>query len=211
MVGGRCCRAESSVVLLEPFGDSEGRVAFVAAFTKLWGAPRCSSSLEIAGLFPRDSETTPFQKLHADALCLIYQQHAQTRQHNKLRDTVNRTLSIILTILATLHSGSSTISCNVSMAQVVAPGSHLNPSSYAPHGKKRAAESELKNEQRLSKRFDLLNLGMEAPFTLYFTSPSPSHTDTQQRTMAHASTSPSQGRVTRRSPALHPPMQAPIP
>jgi hypothetical protein len=30
----------------------------------------------------------------------------------------------------------------------------------APHGKKRPAESSLDGEQRLSKRFDLLNLGM---------------------------------------------------
>lgn len=30
----------------------------------------------------------------------------------------------------------------------------------APHGKKRAADGALDGEQRLSKRFDLLNLGM---------------------------------------------------
>jgi hypothetical protein len=102
---------------------------------------------------------------------------------------VNKKLSIIWSILATQHSGSSAKSCNVSMAQVVAPGSHLTPSSYAPHGKKRAAEGSLENEQRLSKRFDLLNLGTEAPFALYFPSPppspspspSPSHADTLRR------------------------------
>lgn len=51
------------------------------------------------------------------------------------------------------------------MAQVVAPGS---PSSspraqHAPHGKKRAADNSLEHEQRLSKRFDLLNLGTTLP------------------------------------------------
>jgi hypothetical protein len=44
------------------------------------------------------------------------------------------------------------------MAQVVAPGSQTTKN--APHGKKRAADSSLEHEQRLSKRFDLLNLGM---------------------------------------------------
>ena len=29
----------------------------------------------------------------------------------------------------------------------------------APHGQKRRADDDLKNEQRLAKRFDLLNLG----------------------------------------------------
>ena len=47
------------------------------------------------------------------------------------------------------------------MAQTIAPGSQTtNPrGQHAPHGKKRAAEGSLENEQRLSKRFDLLNLG----------------------------------------------------
>lgn len=55
------------------------------------------------------------------------------------------------------------------MADVVAPGSLLNapqssppptlpPAQSAPHGTKRAADTPLENEQRLSKRFDLLNL-----------------------------------------------------
>jgi len=42
------------------------------------------------------------------------------------------------------------------MAEVVAPGQDtLRPS----HGKKRAADTALESEQRLSKRFDLLNIG----------------------------------------------------
>jgi hypothetical protein len=56
------------------------------------------------------------------------------------------------------------------MAEVEAPGGQdthqqqlqqqPQPAQNAPHGKKRAAENGLENEQRLSKRFDLLNLGM---------------------------------------------------
>jgi hypothetical protein len=46
------------------------------------------------------------------------------------------------------------------MAQVVAPGSPFTRQQHAPHGTKRSAETSLENEQRLSKRFDLLNLGM---------------------------------------------------
>ncbi|KAH9879303.1 hypothetical protein J1614_002742 [Plenodomus biglobosus] len=50
------------------------------------------------------------------------------------------------------------------MTSLVVPGSQANlaaPQSpcNAPHGRKRAAESSLEHEQRLSKRFDLLNLG----------------------------------------------------
>lgn len=49
------------------------------------------------------------------------------------------------------------------MTQAVAHGSLANPPSapprHAPHGQKRAAETSLEPEQRLSKRFDLLNLG----------------------------------------------------
>lgn len=50
------------------------------------------------------------------------------------------------------------------MAEVEAPGHQPSRLSQAqhrepPHGKKRPAESGLENEQRLSKRFDLLNLG----------------------------------------------------
>jgi len=49
---------------------------------------------------------------------------------------------------------------------VVAPGQdhpqqhQQTPSQSAPHGKKRSAENGLESEQRLSKRFDLLNIGM---------------------------------------------------
>lgn len=50
------------------------------------------------------------------------------------------------------------------MAQVVAHGEQASPAKAhvqnAAAGKKRAAEAPLENEQRLSKRFDLLNLGM---------------------------------------------------
>lgn len=53
------------------------------------------------------------------------------------------------------------------MAQVVAPGSPASTAHYAqqnaPRGTKRAADSSLENEQRLSKRFDLLNLGASCP------------------------------------------------
>lgn len=57
------------------------------------------------------------------------------------------------------------------MAQVVAHSSQARPASYAqqqnaPHGKKRPADGSLENEQRLSKRFDLLNLGMSIVFPL---------------------------------------------
>ena len=50
------------------------------------------------------------------------------------------------------------------MAEVEAPGHQPSRLSQAqhrepPHGKKRPAESGLEDEQRLSKRFDLLNLG----------------------------------------------------
>jgi hypothetical protein len=45
------------------------------------------------------------------------------------------------------------------MASVAAPGSQpTNTNNAAPHGKKRSAENSLEHEQRLSKRFDLLNL-----------------------------------------------------
>lgn len=50
------------------------------------------------------------------------------------------------------------------MAQVVAPSSPFAPQ-HAPHGIKRSAESSLENEQRLSKRFDLLNLGTHTNIT----------------------------------------------
>lgn len=53
------------------------------------------------------------------------------------------------------------------MAEVAVPASQdtytSTPSQHhatAPHGKKRAADAPLESEQRLSKRFDLLNLGM---------------------------------------------------
>ena len=60
------------------------------------------------------------------------------------------------------------------MAQVVAHSSHTSPrygQQSAPHGKKRPADSSLEHEQRLSKRFDLLNLGTHI-------SPSPCDTRT---------------------------------
>ncbi|KAF1959156.1 hypothetical protein CC80DRAFT_490127 [Byssothecium circinans] len=53
------------------------------------------------------------------------------------------------------------------MAEVVAFGQdtsqfqrqhHAHAAAAAPHGKKRAADSSLESEQRLSKRFDLLNI-----------------------------------------------------
>ncbi|KAK7191725.1 hypothetical protein PSPO01_02174 [Paraphaeosphaeria sporulosa] len=49
------------------------------------------------------------------------------------------------------------------MAEVVAPGQDPDTPPTQPrrlHGKKRAADGQLESEQRLSKRFDLLNLGM---------------------------------------------------
>ncbi|KAH7123961.1 hypothetical protein B0J11DRAFT_530330 [Dendryphion nanum] len=76
------------------------------------------------------------------------------------------------------------------MAQVIAPAIpsnkdriNSNPQNAAPHGKKRAADSSLENEQRLSKRFDLLNLVDGTGTRLYIpvspsSSPSPSATTT---------------------------------
>jgi hypothetical protein len=57
------------------------------------------------------------------------------------------------------------------MAEVAAPGSSINPpqqlrEAQGPHGTKRTAENSLEHEQRLSKRFDLLNLGMHLMPTL---------------------------------------------
>lgn len=50
------------------------------------------------------------------------------------------------------------------MAEVAALGQDSTPRPPAPpHGKKRAADSSLESEQRLSKRFDLLNLGRYPP------------------------------------------------
>lgn len=58
------------------------------------------------------------------------------------------------------------------MAEVVAPGSQANPQSQllqdAPHGTKRPAENSLEHEQRLSKRFDLLNLIDDNGTRLFF-------------------------------------------
>ena len=75
------------------------------------------------------------------------------------------------------------------MAAVIAPDRidqlhHNAPQAMsAPHGKKRAAEGPLDGEQRLSKRFDLLNLGMQEP--LYHATPShadiPDHTNNGAR------------------------------
>lgn len=39
----------------------------------------------------------------------------------------------------------------------------LRASTTAPHGVKRRAEDDPRDEQRLSKRFDLLNLGIQKP------------------------------------------------
>jgi hypothetical protein len=83
------------------------------------------------------------------------------------------------------------------MAEVVAPGSPINPpqhrGQHAPHGTKRAAEGSLEHEQRLSKRFDLLNLGMRSTRR---PDPAPALTSTQSTAMARACTSPSQARQT---------------
>ncbi|KAF1946305.1 hypothetical protein EJ02DRAFT_430908 [Clathrospora elynae] len=64
------------------------------------------------------------------------------------------------------------------MAEVGAPGSQAKPvyaSQNAPHGTKRAADSSLEHEQRLSKRFDLLNLVNNSGTRLYI--PVPGSTD----------------------------------
>ncbi|KAA8617038.1 hypothetical protein PtrSN002B_002096 [Pyrenophora tritici-repentis] len=64
------------------------------------------------------------------------------------------------------------------MAQVVAHSSHASPrygQQNAPHGKKRPADSSLEHEQRLSKRFDLLNLVDNNGTRLYI--PVPGSTD----------------------------------
>ena len=64
------------------------------------------------------------------------------------------------------------------MAAVIAPDRidqldhHAPPAMSAPHGKKRAADGPLDGEQRLSKRFDLLNLGMWAAPPLLKPAPS---------------------------------------
>ena len=44
----------------------------------------------------------------------------------------------------------------------------LHRADSLPHGQKRRAEDELENDQRLAKRFNLLNLGMgPSRFLLY--------------------------------------------
>ena len=53
-----------------------------------------------------------------------------------------------------------------------------------PHGVKRAADSSLESEQRLSKRFDLLNLGMHR----YVTALGSNLTASLQSIMASVST-----------------------
>ena len=53
------------------------------------------------------------------------------------------------------------------MAEVAAPDSPTDPL-FPPHGTKRAADGSLEHEQRLSKRFDLLNLGKQASATRRF-------------------------------------------
>lgn len=61
------------------------------------------------------------------------------------------------------------------MAEVAASGQdHDSTHSRRLHGKKRAADGQLESEQRLSKRFDLLNLGMPhtlCPFPFPFPAP----------------------------------------
>ncbi|EMD66951.1 hypothetical protein GGP41_005421 [Bipolaris sorokiniana] len=77
------------------------------------------------------------------------------------------------------------------MAQVVAHSSQARPASYAqqqnaPHGKKRPADGSLENEQRLSKRFDLLNLVDHNGTRLYIPVPGSS----QGANSTHAQSSP---------------------
>ncbi|KAL6711959.1 hypothetical protein ACN47E_003002 [Coniothyrium glycines] len=63
------------------------------------------------------------------------------------------------------------------MAEVAAPSSQPQPQPpyLPPHGKKRpAAEGSLEHEQRLSKRFDLLNLVDHSGSRLYIPVPGPS-------------------------------------
>ncbi|KAH3948136.1 hypothetical protein HBH53_105740 [Parastagonospora nodorum] len=69
------------------------------------------------------------------------------------------------------------------MAQVVAHSSPFAPQ-HAPHGIKRSAESSLENEQRLSKRFDLLNLVDNNGTRLYI--PVPGSTDAHSPRRADA-------------------------
>jgi hypothetical protein len=54
----------------------------------------------------------------------------------------------------------------------------------APHGKKRAADTALDGEQRLSKRFDLLNLDTNKAARLYTAVPSHAPTPRPKRTRA---------------------------
>ncbi|KAF1837506.1 hypothetical protein BDW02DRAFT_637157 [Decorospora gaudefroyi] len=61
------------------------------------------------------------------------------------------------------------------MAQVISQASAPYAQQNAPHGKKRPADSSLENEQRLSKRFDLLNLVDSNGTRLYI--PVPGSTD----------------------------------
>ncbi|EUC48747.1 hypothetical protein COCMIDRAFT_2408 [Bipolaris oryzae ATCC 44560] len=98
------------------------------------------------------------------------------------------------------------------MAQVVAHSSQARPASYAqqqnaPHGKKRPADGSLENEQRLSKRFDLLNLVDHNGTRLYIPVPGSSQgtTTTQSQSsptpvadaLAFASTRPRRNRKPR--------------
>ncbi|XP_014556296.1 hypothetical protein COCVIDRAFT_16224 [Bipolaris victoriae FI3] len=76
------------------------------------------------------------------------------------------------------------------MAQVVAHSSQARPASYAqqqnaPHGKKRPADGSLENEQRLSKRFDLLNLVDHNGTRLYI--PVPGSSQGTNTTHSHSS------------------------
>lgn len=65
------------------------------------------------------------------------------------------------------------------------PSPSSTPHNAAPPGTKRAAESSPEHEQRLSKRFDLLDLGTRTPAPGL---PAVLLTNSPQRTMAAAST-----------------------
>jgi hypothetical protein len=88
------------------------------------------------------------------------------------------------------------------MASVAAPGSQPT-NNAAPHGKKRAAENTLEHEQRLSKRFDLLNLVDATGTRLYI--PVPGSTDSTLPRPADAVSVPHPLAFTARPHAPRPP------
>ncbi|KAH9873533.1 hypothetical protein IAQ61_004157 [Plenodomus lingam] len=82
------------------------------------------------------------------------------------------------------------------MTSLIAPGSQANlppqqpsPPRHVPHGRKRAAESSLEHEQRLSKRFDLLNLD-NSTTRLYIPVPGSTDTTTTPTTRPNPSPTP---------------------